>query len=300
MAQRRFINFGDTVLAERINEISTAIVAPGVLSGGEFTLFDASTLSVGANSVMLQTLLLVEDTTTLVPIPLTSDATDYTVVYEHMNTNVLGGIPAQIVLLEGIFAFGALEDTVVLGWVLYPGGSVPLNTAFFIEAPKLQIRNPTSFPSDVLIPPYLDTIHVQDETPNPGTIAQADQYEPAQTRAFLELENTSSVIETIVHFFPFIAKLAPPQRLILEASSELGTSLTAELVAEDGTVFQAENSTITNTSNLFEFREMRVLNLDASKFQPNRPYFVSVTSQLNTGRKVFISIVGTNVNFLPF
>ncbi len=300
MAQRRFINFGDTVLAERINEISTAIAAPGVLSGGEFTLFDTSTLSVGANSVMLQTLLLVEDTTTLVPIPLTSDAKEYTVVYEHMNTNVLGGIPAQIILLEGIFAFDALADTVVLGWVRYPGGSVPLNTAFFIEAPKLQIRNPTSFPSDVLIPPYLDTIHVQDQTPTPGTIAQTDQYEPAQTRAFLELENTDTVIETIVHFFPFVAQITPPQRLILEANSELGTSLTAELVAEDGTVFQAENNTITNTSDQFEFREMEVLDLDESKFEPNRPYFVSVTSQLNPGRKVFISIVGTNENFLPF
>lgn len=300
MAQRRFINFGDTVLAERINEISTAIVAPGVLSGGEFTLFDASTLSVGPNEVMLQTLLLAEDTATLVPIPLTSDAKDYTVVYEHINANVLGGVPAQVLLLEGIFAFDALANTIVLGWVRYPGGSVPLSTSFFVEAPKLQITNPPTFPSDVLIPPYLGTIHVQDEAPIPGTIIQTDVYEPAQTKAFLELENTDTVIETIVHFFPFVTKLDPPQRLILEASSELATSLTAELVAEDGTVFQAENSTITNTSNLFEFREMRVLDLDESKFPPNRPYFVSVTSQLNPGRKVFISIVGANENFLPF
>jgi len=300
MAQRRFINFGDTVLADRINEISTAIVAPGVLSGAEFTLFDASTLSVGPNKVMLQTLLLVEDTSTLVPVPLTSDAKEYTVVYEHMNTNILGGVPAEIILLEGIFAFDALVDTVVLGWITYPGGSVPLDVSFFIEAPKLQISNPTEFPSDVLLPPYLDTIHVQDQFPTPGTIAQVDQYEPAQTQAFLELENTDTVIETIVHFFPFITKLTPPQRIILEASSELGTSLTAEIVAEDGTVFQATNNTISNTSNIFEFREMAILDLDESKFPPNRPYFVSVTSQLNPGRKVFISIVGTNQNFLPF
>lgn len=300
MAQRRFIDFGDTLLAERINEISTAIVEPGVLSGGEFTLFDDSTLSVEANSVMLQTLYLSEDTNTLIAISLTSDAKDYTVVYEHKNTNVLGGVPAQMVLLEGIFEFNELEDTVVLGWVEYPGGSVPLSTDFFIEAPKLQIKNPTRFPSDTLIPPYLETIHVQDETPTPGTITQTDQYEPAETKAFLELENTDTVIETIVHFFPFVAQITPPQRLILEANSELGTSLTAELVAEDGTVFQAENNTITNTSNQFEFREMEVLDLDESKFEPNRPYFVSVTSQLNPGRKVFISIVGTNENFLPF
>jgi len=300
MAQRRFINFGDTVLASRINEISTAIVAPGVLSGGEFTIFDSSTLSVGPNTVMLQTLLLNEDIATLLPVPLTPDPKDYTVVYEHMNANVLGGVPAQMILLEGIFAFGALEDTVVLGWVQYPGGSVPLDVSFFIEAPKLQITNPTQFPSDILLPPYLDKIQLQDESPTPGTITQTNQYDKPQTKAFLELENTDTVIETIVHSFPFSTKLTPPQRIILETNSELGTSLTAQLVAEDGTVFDAENNVISNTSSQFEFREMEVLDLDESKFQPERPYFVSITSQLNPGRRVFISIVGTNQNFLPF
>lgn len=300
MAQQRFINFGDTVLADRINEISTAIVESGVLSGAEFSVFDAETLAVGPSSVMLPTLLMEESVATNVPIPLTSGAQDYTVVYEHLNQNVQGGVAAQLLLLKGIFDFGDLENTVILGWVKYPGGSIPLDDEFFIEAPKLQISNPTTFPSDIMLPPYLDKIHVQDESPIPGSIVQTDVYDEVNFKAFLELENTSASIQTIQHLFPFVVITSPPDRLVAEVSAELGASVTIELIAEDGTVFSATNNVFSNTSNLFEFREMTVQGMDDSKFAPDRPYFVSLTTQLNTGRKAFISLVGTNINFLPF
>ncbi len=300
MAQQRYINFGDTVLADRINAISTAIVESGVLSGAEFSKFDDETLSVGPSSVMLATLLMEESVSTNILIPLTSGAKDYTVVYEHLNQNVQGGVPAQLLLLEGIFSFGDLENTVILGWVRYPGGSIPIEVEFFIETPKLQITNPTTFPSDIMLPAYLDKIHVQDESPTPGSITQTDVYDKVNFRAFLELENSAAAVQTIQHLFPFVVVTTPPDRLIAEVSAELGAIVTIELIAEDGTVFSATNNVISNTSNIFEFREMTVEAMDDSKFDPDRPYFVSLTTQLNPGRKAFISLVGTNINFLPF
>ncbi len=300
MAQIRLINFGDTVLADRINQISTAIVQYGVVSGAEFTLFDSQTLAIAPSVVMLHTLLLQETVSTNISISLTADAKDYTIAYEHINQNIQGGVSATLLRLDGIFAFDDLENTVILGWVRYPGGSVPLEVEFFIEAPKLQIKNPTEFPSDLSLPPYLNKIQLQEEDPISGSITQTDMYDVANTQAFLELENTADTIQSITHYFPFVAKESPPDRLIVEISAELGASVTIELVAEDGTVFSAANNIISNTSNLFEFREMRVENMDDSKFDQNRPYFVSLKSQINPGRKAFISLVGTNVNFLPF
>jgi hypothetical protein len=126
-------------------------------------------------------------------------------------------------------------------------------------------------------------------------------YDAANWKAFLELENTDlSSAQYIQHLFPFIVETTPPDRLIAEVSAELGAGVTVELIAEDGTVFAATNNVIENTSNLFEFREMVVEDLDDSKFAPDRPYFVSLTTQLNAGRKAFISLVGTNINYLPF
>ena len=170
----------------------------------------------------------------------------------------------------------------------------------FTEAPKLQIRNPEEFPSDVQLPPFVDNIYIQLEDPTAGAITQEDKYDANNLIAFMELENTASAINTIQQLFPFVSKLEAPNRLLVEASVELGASVTASLIAEDGTVFEADNDTITNTSNTFEFREMPVQNVDTTKFEQNRPYFVSITTQLNPGKKALISIVGTSSNFLPF
>ncbi len=300
MAQQRFINFGDTVLADRINQISTAIVESGVLSGAEFSVFDSETLAIGPSSVMLPTLIMEESVSTNILIPLSAGAQDYTIVYEHLNQNVQGGVAAQMIRKTGIFSFGDLENTIILGWVRYPGGSIPLETGFFIEAPKLQITNPATFPSDIMLSPYLHQIHVQREWNDSGSITQTDVYDKVNYKAYLELENIATSGQYIQHLFPFVVVTTPPDRLIAEVSAELGASVEIELIAEDGTVFSAANNVISNTSSLFEFREMTVEDMDNSKFAPNRPYFVSLTTQLNTGKKAFISLVGTNINYLPF
>jgi hypothetical protein len=231
---------------------------------------------------------------------LPQDPTDWTIVYEHINQNIQGGVPAIMLSLEGLFGFDDLANTTVLGWVRYPGGGVPLDVTMFVEAPKLQIGNPSEFPSIVQVPPFVPKVYVQAETPTPGAITQVDGYDPPNLQAFMELENTAAAINTIQQFVPFVAGLQPPNRILLEASVELGAAVTASLVSEDGTVFPATNSTITNTSSVFEFREMQVVNVDATKFAQNRPYFVSLSTQLNPGKKAFISIVGTSSNFLPF
>lgn len=300
MSQTRYINFGDTLLADRVNKILTSLVEPGVLSGADFSLFDAETLSISPHRVMLTSVLLEEDSSLTLEIPLTSPARNYTVAYEHVNVNTLGGAAANLLLIDGIFAFGELANTVILGWVRYPGGSVPLSLDFFVEAPKLQIRNPVQFPTETILPPYSSKVHLKSESPTPGSISAVDVFDTVNNKAYLELENTAASIQTRVYYFPFIARERSPDRILIEARAELGAQVTATLIAEDGTEFAATDNAISNTSNVFEFREMDVIDLDTSKFAPNRPYFVSLAIRLNPGRKAFISIVGTNVNFLPF
>ena len=211
-----------------------------------------------------------------------------------------GGAPASLLLLNGIFAFGDLENSVILGWVRYPGGSVPLSQTFFTEAPKLRVSNPAVFPSNLLLPPYLAKIHIQDESPTPGSILQNDGYDILNQKAYLELENGAASIQSITHFYPFAVTDLSPDRILIEVNADLGASVTVTLVAENGTVFVPENNIISNTSNVFEFREMIISNIDRSLFQLNRPYFVSLFTQLNPSRKALVSLVGTNTNFLPF
>lgn len=309
MAQTRYINFGDTVLAQRINEISTAIVVPAVLTGAGMSVgLGGKSVDIAPHKVMLNELLLIEDATTnlIVGETLPVDPTDYTVVYEHNNQQVQGGVPALLLIREGLIGLNEIENTVVVGWIRWTGVGTALQPEMFIEAPKLQIANPTEFPADTIVPPFVPRIYVRSETPGSGATVATDvfdsiAFEAGQVgAAHMELDNQSASINTITHLFPFVSDLQAPNRVIIEANVPLGGSVTVSLVDEEGTAYPAvSNGTITNTASQYEFREVQILNVDTTKFAQNRPYYVQVVTQLNPGKQAQISIVGASSNFLP-
>jgi hypothetical protein len=309
MAQTRYINFGDTVLAQRINEISTAIVVPAVLSGAEMTVgLGGKSVNIAPHKVMLDDVLLIENSTInlVVSNPLPVDATDYTIVYEHSNQQIQGGVPALLLIKEGLLSFDSLSNTVVVGWIRWTGSGTQLQPEMFIEAPKLQIRNPSEFFADTIVPPFVPRIYTRDESPVTGATVVTDVFDVTAFdsgqigSAHLKLDNVSASINTITHLFPFVSGLQPPNRIIIEANAPLGGSVSVSLIDEEGNEYAAvADGTITNTSSQFEFREVQILNVDTTKFSQNRPYYVQTVTQLNPGKQALISIIGTSSNFLP-
>jgi hypothetical protein len=326
MAQTRFVNFGDTVLAQRINEISTAIVVPAVLEGAEMTVgLGGKSVNIAPHKVMLNEILLVEDATTNLVIAdtLPVDPTDYTIVYEHNNQQVQGGVPALLLVRTGLIGFDSIPNTVVVGWIRWPGTGTQLQQAMFIEAPKLQIKNPTEFPADIKAPPFVPQTNVTvtcsgvecpvgvsydavATTPLiytasvTGEVNLVDFFNPLDLKASLTLTNPSASIgANIVNLVPFVADLQPPNRIILEAKAPLGGSIEASLLDEEGNEYVADNPKITNTAGQFEYREMLVINVDTTKFAQNRPYFVKLLTKLNSSTQAEVSLVGTSSNFLP-
>ena len=309
MAQQRYVNFGDTVLAQRINEISTAIVVPAVLSGAELTVgLGGKSVDVAPHKVMLNDILLTENATInlVVSDPLPVDPTDYTIVYEHNNQQIQGGVPALLLIREGLIGLNTIENTVVLGWIRWTGTGTALQPEMFIEAPKLQITNPVEFPSDTIVPPFVPRIYVRSESPVAGATVTTDVFDDVAFEvgsvgaAHMLLDNQSASINTITHLFPFVSGLQAPNRVIIEANVPLGGSVTVSLVDEEATeYFAVSNGTITNTASQFEFREVQILNVDIANFAQNRPYYVQVVTQLNPGKQAQISIVGASSNFLP-
>jgi hypothetical protein len=309
MAQQRFVNFGDTVLAQRINEISTAIVVPAVLEGAGMSVgLGGKSVNIAPHKVMLNELLLTEDATInlVVGATLPVDPTDYTVVYEHNNQQVQGGVPALLLIREGLIGFDTLPNTVVVGWIRWTGVGTALQPEMFIEAPKLQITNPAEFPSDTIVPPFVPRIYIRSELPAPGAVISTDVFDAVAFEAgqvgaaHMDLDNQSASISTITHLFPFVAGLQPPNRVIIETNVPLGGNVTVSLVDEEGTEYSAvSGGSITNTASQFEFREVQILNVDTTKFAQNRPFYVQVATQLNPGKQAQVSIVGSSSNFLP-
>lgn len=133
MSQRRFVNFGADANASNVKTINSILAAPQVMRAtAPFLQASApDQLIVRPHSVVFESgMMLDEDETLAFTVPTTFGSADYTLLYEHVDEDIIGGTAATIELRGGLL--NNLPDTVILGWVRYPGGSVQLdNTMLF-------------------------------------------------------------------------------------------------------------------------------------------------------------------------
>jgi len=140
MSQRRVTIFGDLIDTSDMPEVISNIMSAGRLTGNDFIVAASDYMSITAGSCLLPDgVLVVEDEIKSLVIPNSSLATDYTVIYQLEDTMTLGGSPAVLRLLSGVKRQQDFSDGTILGWVRYPGGSVPLSASFFIQPSHLRI-----------------------------------------------------------------------------------------------------------------------------------------------------------------
>jgi len=72
----------------------------------------------------------------------------YTLVWQHSHTNVIGGSAESLVLIQGYYTntdlattsedgfISPVDTSLVIGWIRYPGSSVPLNQDHVIQSPR--------------------------------------------------------------------------------------------------------------------------------------------------------------------
>lgn len=142
MSQRRFVNFGADANASTVKTINSVLAAPQVLRATA-PFFQASSpdqLVVRPHSVVFESgMILDEDETLAFTVPTTFGSQDYTLLYEHVDEDIIGGTAATIELRGGLV--NNLPNTVVLGWVRYPGGSVPIDATMLFPNRIGQLRS---------------------------------------------------------------------------------------------------------------------------------------------------------------
>ena len=140
MGQRRLNIFGDLIDTADLPEMIANIMAPGRLIGNDFIVAASDLMQISAGSCLLPDgVLVIENEIKSLVIPSSSLPTDYTVIYQLEDTRTLGGSPAILRLLSGIKRQEDFIDGTILGWVRYPGGSIPLSASFFIQPSSLRI-----------------------------------------------------------------------------------------------------------------------------------------------------------------
>lgn len=149
--QRRYVNFGSPASAANIKAMTREMFAPQVLQM-DLDVAAPDQLIINPHSVVFESgLILQEDEVRALTIPTTGGALDYTVAYEHVDEDLIGGVAADLMLLGGLQ--DAVANGVILGWVKYPGGSVPLDDTMVFTAPQGRVAGPreqqaTALPGD--------------------------------------------------------------------------------------------------------------------------------------------------------
>lgn len=137
--QQRYVNFGAPASSANIKAMTRELFAPQVLRV-DLDVAVPDQLVINPHSVVFDSgILLVEDEVRTLTVPTTGGAVDYTVAYEHVDEDLIGGVAADLSLLGGLQA--VIPNGVILGWVRYPGGAVPLDDTMVFTAPQGQVRS---------------------------------------------------------------------------------------------------------------------------------------------------------------
>lgn len=141
MSQRRYVNFGTDADASKVKDVNRALAAPQVLRADEPFLQAVAPdqLVVQPHTVIFESgIILDEDEQQTFTVPTPFTAADYTLAYQHVDEDIIGGTAATLSLQTGLFE--TLPDSVILGWVRYPGGSVALDNTMLFASRVGQLR----------------------------------------------------------------------------------------------------------------------------------------------------------------
>lgn len=141
MSQRRYVNFGTDADSSKVKAINQALAAPQVLRAEDpfMQAVAPDQLVVQPHTVIFDSGIILDENEQLVfTVPTTFSAASYTLAYQHVDEDIIGGTAATIELQSGLFE--TLADSVILGWVQYPGGSVALDNSMIFPARLGQLR----------------------------------------------------------------------------------------------------------------------------------------------------------------
>ncbi len=170
MSERRFTDFGRMLPAEDRNAAQAAVTHHGVLHGMALSASeDGVMLSVSPGASITQDGVIIENQDSReIEFPVSSVARVVTVCLVHVFNTITAGQGSNIELRdvtdeEGdpIFATQVLDEDeeqegLVIGWVNYPGGSVPLDDSMIFRAPTLRRINPWT--DDTVENAYIDAV----------------------------------------------------------------------------------------------------------------------------------------------
>lgn len=298
MTQKRIQDFGSPVVASSLKALNSAFVTSAILAGNEFIVDSANRLRINpGTAVTNQGVIIIEDEAKFLTITNTSVPVDYTIFYFHEDADVSGGVAAILTLDTGILTESDVSG-VILGYVRYPGGGIPLAVEHFVQPPVLKIGDfkPTVDNADWVIPirnqGYLVT------TTTGSTIDITDTWDVSGTspEMYVKFRNNTVSSGGLILTFPFKVKENPYAILQMIIATDINVLVTASFIDTAGTVFALNTIAFTNEPTL----TLKTVDIPRQSVQTsNSIVYVQVDISIAAAREFLLQAIGLNQYNLP-
>lgn len=296
MVQRRIQDYGTLAEAVDIKTIIYGLARSSVLQGFRFGVAGVDKLRIfSGNAVTDKGVMIIEDEIQELNIPISASAQDYTVLYNHIDEDISGGTPADITLSNGILASNDIHG-VILGYIKYPGGAVPLSTGFFLQEPEIILRNfiPNRSNSDWLIP-MKGNGYIQTNSSG-SAFTFSDVFDTSGF--YLRMQNNISgpTLATATLTFPFKVNDIPYSLFQARMQVDIGASIEFKLLDSSGNLVDITVAPV-NSSQDFTLYSYTVAKEAIQT--PNTLVYLQMYLNVSTTKQVKLQGVGISPYNLP-
>lgn len=298
MTQRRVQDYGVLAESSDIKQILFGLARSTVLQGNRFGVAGSSVMRVFSGiAVTNQGVMIVEDEVQELPVPTSTNAQDYTVYYEHVDQDISGGEPAILRIANGILNPDGING-VILGYVKYPGGAVPLSSAHFYQEPETFLKNfiPNRENVDWLIP-LKGAGYIVTNTAN-SALTITDYWDTVNLNYSLKLQNNvvSPNVATATFTMPFKVGLYPYSLLQAKMQVDLGASVEFKLLDSSSSLIDVTTVPLQPQSNFFLYS----LSIPTEAIQnSNDLVYLQMVVNLSSTRSVKLQGLGLSTYNLP-
>lgn len=239
--QRRIQDYGSPITASSLKNLSSSFSGPAILSGFEFTVEASARIRINPGTAITdQGVVITETEAKTLNVPTTA-ASDFTVYYYHVDQNVSGGASAVLTLASGVLHPPDISG-VILGYIKYPGGGVPLDESFFVQPParSLGVSVPTLNSGNWVVPINSNGYVVT--STSGASLNFTNSYESitagTPSKLFLKIQNNQTSTGNATLLFP--QKISETPFSLFEAifSVDINASLLCSFIDSEGTAYQ--------------------------------------------------------------
>jgi len=268
-----------------------------VLKGFEFLVDSPNRIRINPGTAMTnQGVIIIENESKFLTIVNSSTPTDYTVYYDHTDQDVSGGVSAALTLQAGLLT-GDVVSGVILGYIRYPGGAIPLSLAHFVQAPPLQLGSvkPKRETADWVVPVRNHGYMITNTSGGVITITDTFDISGPKPEMYIKLRNNSLSVGNVTLTFPFKVMDIPYAILQMIISTDINASIIPSAIDSSGNS-SVLSAAFSGNPNLV----LQTVALPRTLVQtPNTIIYLQLQLTVAVNKEVKIQALGLNTFNLP-